>query len=150
LSSPSTRVAYAVGTFLGAGRSKLAPGTVGSLATIPLHLLLRRLHPGIHLATVLVGTGVGIWASQRIADAEGVDDPQHVVIDEVLGTLIAMGLVRSRSLAVQVLAFAAFRALDITKPWPIGPAEHAEPAGLGIVLDDLLAGLFAGLLARRL
>lgn len=146
----SERLAYWLATWFGAGRSPWAPGTVGSLLTVPLHLVLRRLHPGVHLASVLVGVGLGLWAAGRVAEAEQQEDPPHVVIDEVLGTLIAMGLVRSRSALAQGLALAAFRGLDILKPWPIGAAERAQPPGLGIMLDDLLAGLFAGLLARRL
>lgn len=144
-----SKLAYQLGTWFGAGRAAKAPGTMGSLAAVPVHLVLRHLHPGLHLAVVVVGAGVGIWASQRISDEEQAEDPQHVVIDEVIGTWIAMGLVRSRSLPVQLLAFGAFRALDILKPWPIGRAEQARPAGLGIMLDDLVAGLLAGLLARR-
>jgi phosphatidylglycerophosphatase A len=72
------------------------------------------------------------------------------VIDEVVGTLIALGLVRTRSLGARLVAFALFRVLDITKPGPIARAEHARPPGLGIMLDDVLAGMVAGLLARRL
>lgn len=147
---PAPPLAYPIGTWFGLGRAPKAPGTFGSLGAIPLHLLLSRLHPALHVSSVLVGAALGVWASQRIADTEQVDDPSHVVIDEVAGTLIAMGLVRSRSLAVQLVAFGLFRLLDITKPGPIASAEQAHPAGLGIMLDDLLAGLVAGLLARRL
>jgi phosphatidylglycerophosphatase A len=143
-------LAYPLGTWFGLGRAPKAPGTAGSLGAIPLHLLLCRLNPGLHLGAVVLSAAVGVWASQRIADVEGDDDPSHVVIDEVVGTLIAMGLVRSRALGVQLVALALFRLLDITKPGPIASAEHARPAGVGIMLDDLLAGLLAGVLARRL
>jgi phosphatidylglycerophosphatase A len=141
--------AYHLGTWFGLGRARVAPGTVGSLGAIPLHLLLSQLGPVVHASLLVLGAGAGIWAAQKIADAEGLDDPGHVVIDEVVGTCIAMGLVRHRSISVQLLAFASFRALDVVKPWLIARAEHARPAGLGIMLDDLLAGLVAGLLARR-
>jgi phosphatidylglycerophosphatase A len=143
-------LAYPLGTWFGLGRAPKAPGTVGSLGAIPLHLLLCRVSPALHVASVLVSSVVGVWAAQKIADEEEEKDPSHVVIDEVAGTLIAMGLVRTRSLGVQLAAFALFRLLDITKPGPIGSAEQAQPAGLGIMLDDLLAGLVAGLLARTL
>jgi phosphatidylglycerophosphatase A len=120
------------------------------LGAIPLHLFLCRVNPALHVASILLGAAVGVWASQQIAANEASEDPSHVVIDEVIGTLIAMGLVRTRSVGVQLVAFALFRLLDITKPGPIRSAERAEPAGLGIMLDDLIAGLVAGLLARRL
>jgi phosphatidylglycerophosphatase A len=91
---------------------------------------------------------VGIWASERVARVLDVKDPQRVVIDEVAGTLIAMGMVRDLGPWVGLAALILFRFFDITKPGPIGRAEHAEPAGLGIMLDDILAGACAGAVAR--
>lgn len=121
---------------------------MGSLGAVPLHWALCRLHPMGHLAAVIVTTAVGIWAAQKESDRTGLKDPQHVVIDEVAGVLIAMGMVRNRSLARQAVALVLFRLFDIWKPGPIGRAEKAQPAGLGIMLDDLAAGAAAGLLAR--
>ena len=71
-----------------------------------------------------------------------------VVVDEVAGTLIAMAMVRDFGPWVGALALVLFRVLDITKPGPIGRAEHAEPPGLGIMLDDLIAGACAGAVTR--
>jgi phosphatidylglycerophosphatase A len=139
--------ARALATWLGCGLSPLAPGTVGSFGAIPLHLVLRRVHPVAHVAAVLGVTVAGLWSAQKVADELGIEDPQLVVIDEVAGALIAMGLVRG-SASREAVALVLFRILDITKPGPIRRLEHAKPAGLGIMLDDLLAGLLAGVLTR--
>ena len=91
---------------------------------------------------------VGTWASQRISDALGQEDPQRVVVDEVAGVLIAMACVRNSAPWLSAVAFVLFRFFDITKVGPIRAAEHARPAGVGIMADDLVAGVFAGILAR--
>jgi phosphatidylglycerophosphatase A len=134
-------------TWLGCGLSPVAPGTVGSLGAIPVHLVLRTLNPVAHTAAILAVTAVGVWSAQKVADELGIDDPQLVVIDEVAGALMAMGLVRG-SLAREAIALALFRLFDITKPGPVGAAEHAKPAGVGIMADDVVAGLMAGLITR--
>lgn len=144
----ASAAASLLATWFGCGLSRLAPGTVGSIGAVPLHLLLRKLSPPLHAASVIAISAAGIWSAQREAQESGESDPQRVVIDEVAGTLIAMGLVRNRSLSRQLAALLLFRALDITKPGPIRAAERASPPGLGIMLDDLLAGLGAGVLAR--
>ncbi len=131
-------------TWFGCGLSPVAPGTVGSLAAVPLHFALAALGPAPHVAVILGLSLAGIWASQRIADAEGVEDPQIVVIDEVCGTLIAMGMVGGSGLGIRLLALGLFRLLDITKPGPIDSVQRLKPAGVGIMADDLLAGVVAG------
>jgi phosphatidylglycerophosphatase A len=141
------RVAYVIATWFGCGYSPWAPGTAGSLGTVPLHVALCFLPSWLHWCVVAVLSLLGIWSGGVVAAHRGDDDPSLVVIDEVAGTLIAMGAVRTASWPIQLLAFALFRLLDITKPPPIRQAEHANPAGLGIMLDDLLAGLGAGAIA---
>jgi len=138
-----------VSTWFGCGNARIAPGTVGSLGAIPLHLALRGLGPIPHAACVAGITALGTWAADRYAEELGEKDPQTAVIDEVAGTLIALGLVRHRGLGAHALALVLFRALDILKPGPLDDAQRA-PGGLGIMLDDVLAGLGAGLLARWL
>jgi phosphatidylglycerophosphatase A len=140
-------IARLIATWFGCGSSPRAPGTVGSLGTLPLHLLLRSTPVATHAIAVLLTLGVGTWAAQQYASERGEADPQRVVIDEVAGTLIALGLVRDQPLLVQALAFVLFRVFDIWKPGPIGRAEHLQPTGVGIMADDVLAGLCAGLLA---
>jgi phosphatidylglycerophosphatase A len=137
-------VARWLAIWFGCGLSPWAPGTVGTLGAIPLHLLLCRMGVAAHAASVVVFCGLGVWAAQRHAEARGETDPQSVVIDEVAGTLIALGMVRSEGYLAGGAALLAFRVFDIWKPGPIRQLEHARPLGLGIMLDDLLAGLLAG------
>jgi phosphatidylglycerophosphatase A len=141
------RIARWIATWFGSGRSPVAPGTAGSLAALPLHFALRSLSPGLHLGAVAAMVLLGIWASDRVAQELGEDDPDSVVIDEVAGTLIALGIVRARGSSAAVLAFLLFRALDIAKPGVIDRVQRARPKGVGIMADDVLAGLCAGLTA---
>jgi phosphatidylglycerophosphatase A len=134
-------------TWFGCGLSPKAPGTVGSLGAVPLHLALSMLGPVPHIAAVVALTAAGTWAANEIARAEGIEDPQKVVIDEVAGTLIAMGMVSGSSWGIRLLALALFRLLDITKPGPIDSVQRLEPPGVGIMADDVLAGLAAGAMA---
>jgi phosphatidylglycerophosphatase A len=140
-------IARVTATWFGCGLSPRAPGTAGSLGAVPLHLLLCQAPLGLHVAAVLFTLGAGTWAAHRYALELAEDDPQRVVIDEVAGTLIALCLVRDYPWLVQALAFVLFRVFDIWKPGPIRQAEQLSPLGLGIMADDLLAGLLAGLLA---
>src|SRR5450432_135935 len=134
----------ALSTWFGRGRSKLAPGTVGSFGAIPVHLCLRLLPVPVHIAAIVGITAVGVWSSNEMAKAMGVEDPQCVVIDEVAGTLIAMGMVKNSSITVQLLALGLFRLFDVWKPGVIDSVQNAKPEGVGIMADDVLAGLLAG------
>jgi phosphatidylglycerophosphatase A len=134
-------------TWFGCGLSPKAPGTVGSIGAVPLHFALATLGPVPHIAAIIGFSIVGTWASNEVAKAEGIEDPQKVVIDEVCGTLIAMGMVSGSSIGIRLLALGLFRVLDITKPGPIDTVQHLEPPGVGIMADDLLAGVVAGAMA---
>lgn len=136
-----------LGQWFWSGRAKYAPGTVGSLCTIPLFYVARAWgYPGYWALTLLVAIG-GIFVSQRCAEILGDKDPSSVVIDEVAGVLIAMGCVAHSPYWVLALSWGLFRALDILKPWLIDRVQHLKPIGLGIMADDLLAGVSAGALA---
>jgi phosphatidylglycerophosphatase A len=134
-------------TWFGCGLSPIAPGTVGSIGAVPLHFALATLGPLPHAAAIVGLSILGTWASNHVAAAEGIEDPQKVVIDEVCGTLIAMGMVSGCGLGIRLLALGLFRVLDITKPGPIDSVQHLEPPGVGIMADDVLAGLAAGVMA---
>jgi phosphatidylglycerophosphatase A len=134
-------------TWFGCGLSPKAPGTVGSIGAVPLHLGLSMLGPVPHVAAIALLTVAGTWAANEVARAEGTEDPQKVVIDEVCGTLIAMGMVCKSSLGIRLLALGLFRVLDITKPGPIDTVQRLEPPGVGIMADDVLAGVAAGAMA---
>ncbi len=137
-----------IATWFGCGYAPKAPGTVGSLGAVPLHYALCSLggwaYAGVTLALTLVGT----WAANEHAAAVGDDDPGSAVIDEVVGTLLAMGLAHVGGVPAEIAAFVLFRVFDITKPWVIDDAQRLRPPGVGIMADDVLAGLLAGVCAR--
>ncbi|HXK17337.1 MAG TPA: phosphatidylglycerophosphatase A, partial [Polyangiaceae bacterium] len=120
-------------TWFGCGLSPKAPGTVGSIGAVPLHFALSMLGPVPHVAAIVALTVAGTWAANEVARAEGIEDPQKVVIDEVAGTLIAMGMVSKGSWGIRLLALALFRVFDITKPGPIDTVQRLEPPGVGIM-----------------
>ena len=143
LSGLRDRSALLLGEWFGCGRSRYAPGTVGALGTLPLYVCIRSLSPPSYWFIAVAITAIGIWASGHSARILAVKDPSRVVIDEVAGTLLALGFVRGH-VALEVCAWTLFRLLDITKPGFIDRAQYLEPAGIGIMADDILAGLGAG------
>ena len=143
-----TRWAWALGTFFGAGYLRPGPGTYGSIAALLLWVAAAHVfHPSaltLAFATTLAAiavTLIGIPASTIVAREAGRKDPGFVVIDEVAGQLVALVLIRP-DWKHAALALVLFRLFDIFKPWPIRKLE-ALPAGTGIMLDDIAAGLFA-------
>lgn len=144
---PTSAAARWIATWFGCGHSPRAPGTVGSIAAVPVHVLLMGTPLAVHVAAVVLSCIAGVWAAQRFAMETGSHDPQQVVIDEVTGTLIALTFVRGDGVWPAVVAVLGFRLFDIWKPWPIRHLERARPVGLGIMLDDWGAGLLAGALA---
>lgn len=149
MTPPQENFATLLATWFGCGRAPKAPGTVGSIGALPVHFMLRRLGAGPYALATLGLFAVGVWSSQREAERLGVEDPQSVVIDEVVGALIAMGL-GSTGVGGALLALGLFRVFDITKPSVIDDVQHAKPEGMGIMLDDVLAGLAAAATARVL
>jgi len=126
----------------GSGLSPWAPGTAGSLAAIPLILVLARLPLVYYLLVVVLAVALGVWICGTTARAAGVHDHSAIVWDEITGMLIAMiGL--PISIATLVIAFLLFRLFDVVKPWPIGWLDRRIGGGWGIMLDDLLAGAAA-------
>jgi phosphatidylglycerophosphatase A len=132
-------VAIATGGYLGTLPG--APGTLGSLLGL---VLLWPLGAGVAraLATIVL-IGAGIVIAGRAARIMGAQDPPAIIIDEVVGIAVATMLLPSRLLE-RIMAFALFRLFDITKPFPARQAERLS-GGLGIVGDDLVAGVYANL-----
>jgi phosphatidylglycerophosphatase A len=128
----------------GAGASPVAPGTLGSLAAFPFWLLLRPLSPSVYLALLGLLFALGVWVCGRAARELGVHDHSGIVWDEMVGMWLALFLVPKGWLA-PLGVFALFRLFDILKPWPIGLVDRGVRGGLGIMLDDLLAGALAWL-----
>ncbi len=141
---PSLRSpAVIIATWFGAGLSPKAPGTVGSLAALPFAwgILYVSGWPGLLLAVVAV-FGVGLWASHGYTSISGDHDPGPVVIDEVAGqwlTLCVVPLEWPWFLA----GFVLFRIFDIFKPWPVGWLDRHVKGAMGIMIDDIAAGLYA-------
>jgi phosphatidylglycerophosphatase A len=151
---PLDSTAYALATGLGAGFVPIAPGTVGSLEGVVIFLAVLALHLGLSASLLLLAIlnlvvfAVGVWASTRTCEITGRKDPRLVVIDEVSGQLIALtplALWPSFSIAAVVIGFLLFRLFDIYKPYPIRKLERLH-AGLGVMADDVLAGIYAAVL----
>jgi phosphatidylglycerophosphatase A len=132
-------------TVFGIGRAPFAPGTVASLCTLPIAwIVLRYLGPVALFSLSFAVAALGAWACDVYVRENGTDDPSECVIDEVAGQCLACSLA-PLSLGGFALAFALFRLFDISKLWPISEAERLK-GGLGIMADDMVAGLFAGLI----
>jgi len=129
----------------GSGLAKKAPGTCGTLAAIPLYWLMIQAGLPIYSLLTVIATVAGIWICGIAADKLGEHDFGGIVWDEVAGYLITMWLVPF-SWQAALLGFVLFRIFDIIKPWPIKWIDQKVQGGLGIMLDDVLAGVFAGAL----
>jgi phosphatidylglycerophosphatase A len=140
----------------GSGLMPRAPGTFGTLIAIPITLFVMQFGFAVHLAFAVAAAVFGIYVCGESARRLGVHDHPGIVWDEITGFAVTMLTVPAQLDAVEqagwVLAgFALFRLLDIWKPWPIREADHSLSGGLGIMLDDVIAGIFAAaiLLAMR-
>ncbi len=128
----------------GSGLAKKAPGTFGTLAAVPLYLALVQAQSLIVYSVVtLLVILVGVWICGQAAEKLGEHDFGGIVWDEIAGFLVTMWLVPFTWQAV-ALGFILFRVFDIVKPWPIRWIDRQVHGGLGIMLDDVLAGVFAG------
>ena len=143
--------AHFIALGFGSGLVPKAPGTFGTLAALPLYALLAGFLSPMVIAVLCVPVFVlGEWAAQRTCHDLGVHDHGGIVIDEI----VAMWLVLASapvSLAGWCAAFALFRLFDIVKPWPINWLDARVPGGVGVMLDDVLAAVYAilGLLLFR-
>jgi phosphatidylglycerophosphatase A len=138
------RIARIIATWFGAGLARWAPGTWGSLATLPLGILT--LWVGGPWATAVAGlaaTVIGLWAVEVYLQTAALKDPKEVVIDEVAGQLFAL-VPAGLDWRLWIIAFILFRFFDITKIGPIGWAERL-PRAFGVMIDDVIAGIVAGL-----
>ncbi|HKN83469.1 MAG TPA: phosphatidylglycerophosphatase A [Pyrinomonadaceae bacterium] len=143
----SDYVALAIAT-CGVGYLPLIPGTFGSLLGVAIFLLLVRV-PVLVLLSIVVITFAGIWAGSRAEELSGRKDPGKVVIDEVAGQMIALfplTLFTRWSITAVIVSFTLFRFFDIVKPYPAGRFERLK-GGLGIMCDDLVAGVYAAVIA---
>ncbi len=143
LGLPLRHPAVLLATWFGAGLLPVAPGTWGSLAALPFAWAIAALWgwPALLLATIVVFF-LGWWASSVVTGQSGRKDPGAIVIDEVAGqwlTLVAVPL----DLGDYAAGFLLFRFFDVVKPWPASWADRALPGGLGVMADDIFAGVYA-------
>jgi phosphatidylglycerophosphatase A len=153
VSQPSRKASLAtwIATGLGSGLSPVAPGTAGTIAAVVPAIFLARLSPDhavLQLAIIGAVSAAGIWAAGIAAREFGVEDPGQVVIDEFAGYFVSIALLPP-GWTTLVAGFVLFRIFDVTKPPPCRRAERL-PGGLGIVADDLMAGVYANLSIRVL
>lgn len=129
----------------GAGLAPRAPGTAGTVAAIPVYMLVHLGGIWFYLGFTLVAFIAGIAVCGYTARQMGVADPSGVVWDEIVGYLISMAVAPFG--VIWILAgFVLFRVFDIWKPWPIRVLDQRIKGGLGIMLDDAVAGLFVAIL----
>jgi len=127
---------------LGSGAVPKAPGTFGTLAAIPIWMLFADLSLGYYLALVVASFLLGVWLCGRTSSDLGVHDHGGIVWDEFVGLWITY-LALPEGVSWVVIGFVLFRLFDILKPWPIGWVDKRVSGGLGIMLDDVLAGIMS-------
>jgi len=128
----------------GSGLAPKAPGTFGTLVGIPFFLLFADFSLFNYFLITLVFLLIGIWASQVYSDHLGVHDHGSIVWDEVVGYLITM-IASPPQWQWIIFGFVVFRLFDIWKPWPIRLLDKHVHGGVGIMIDDVLAGVYAAI-----
>ena len=134
------RLALLLATVFGAGYAPIAPGTAGSALTALALWLFPLSDPGLLLVLALVLVA-GTWAAGRAERLLGQKDPGAIVVDEVAGMIVSV-LFLPRTLAVLVAGFCLFRFFDVTKPFPARTSQRFA-GGVGVMIDDVIAGLYA-------
>ncbi len=126
----------------GSGLSAKAPGTVGTLVSLPMVLMMMHSSLWGYLVCLVVLTIFGVYICGESARRLGIHDHPGIVWDEFVGMAITMTAVPFSWLNL-LLGFVMFRFFDIVKPWPIREVDHSLSGGIGIMLDDILAGVFS-------
>ena len=126
----------------GSGFAPFAPGTVGSAVALLPWLWLRTLPLPMYVVIVVLAFVLGVWASAWVVRRSGVQDPQLVVWDEFVGVWITL-LAAPAGWRWMLAGFALFRLFDIWKPWPVRTLDARIKGGLGVMLDDVAAGVYA-------
>ena len=134
-------------TVFGVGRIPKAPGTWGSLVTLPLAFLLLKLGPIIYMISTLILIILSIFAADQYENQSATHDSKEIVIDEVVGMLVTMTWLPITWQSF-VASFVLFRFFDILKPFPISYFDRKVPGGFGVVVDDLVAGMIANVILQ--
>jgi phosphatidylglycerophosphatase A len=133
----------------GTGTIPYAPGTFGTLIAIPFYLVLRELPNVAYLVVVLAIIAASIWICDKVTREIKIDDHQGMVLDEIVGYFVTM-FAAPHNWPWILWGFLLFRLFDIWKPWPIRQVDARLTGGMGIVLDDVLAGIYSCLLLQAL
>jgi len=143
-------LALALATVAGAGFAPIAPGTAGAAVGVVIFYFTRGWPFEWQLGLAILVTLVGTWAASVAARHFDREDPSQVVVDEVAGQLVSyLGFGAALGTWGIVIGFVAFRIFDTWKPWPANKFEEL-PGGVGIMADDVMAGIYANLLLQVL
>lgn len=138
--------AYLIATWFGSGNLPVAPGTWGSaIAAVMAWFIVSLWGPVWLLLATLFVIAVGTWAAEVYCRHSSKSDPGPIVVDEVAGQWITL-LVIPADIAFYVAGFFLFRLADILKPWPASWADRSLPGGFGVMIDDLIAGVYSALI----
>jgi phosphatidylglycerophosphatase A len=134
-------------TGFGVGYSPIAPGTLGTLIAIPVYYFLSTIPSPLYEITLIAFLFLSVWISENAEIFFGKKDDTRIVIDEMIGFLIAMLWVPKTTRFI-IIGFFLFRFFDILKPFPIRGLEKRLKGGFGVVLDDVLAGVYANIILQ--
>jgi phosphatidylglycerophosphatase A len=133
---------YFIAFGFGTGTIPFAPGTFGTLLAIPIYLLMAPLRPLPYFILLLAIIALSMWICGKVTKEIGVADHQGMNLDEIVGYLVTMFYI-PLGWGWMLAGFVLFRLFDIWKPWPINLVDRNVHGGVGIILDDVLAGLFS-------
>jgi len=134
-------------TGFGVGYSPIAPGTLGTLIAIPLYYFLSEIPSPLYEITLVGFFFLSVWISENAEIFFGKKDDQRIVIDEMMGFLITMLWVPKTTRFI-LIGFFLFRLFDILKPFPIRHLEKKFKGGFGVVLDDVMAGIYGNIILQ--
>ena len=140
--SPFTNPVQFLAFGFGSGLSPKGPGTAGTLMAVPLYWLMTDLNLWAYSAVVILAFAVGIYLCGKASEQLGVHDHSGIVWDEFVGFWITMWAVPA-DITWIIFGFVVFRVFDIAKPWPISALDKKVHGGFGIMIDDVVAGIFA-------
>jgi phosphatidylglycerophosphatase A len=139
------RFVLLLATGFGVGYSPIAPGTLGTLVALPIYYFLSEIPFPLYEITLVGFFFLSVWISENAERFFGQKDDQRIVIDEIMGFLIAMLWV-PKTVPFIIIGFFLFRFFDILKPFPIRRLEKRLKGGYGVVLDDVVAGVYANII----
>jgi phosphatidylglycerophosphatase A len=134
-------------SFFGVGFAPIAPGTCGTLATLPFLYILGRFNPPFFLFIpfIIILTIISSFIAEIVQQQYKLHDPQWIVIDEVIGMSIAWLFIGQHTLLRLFILFVLFRFFDIVKFWPASYFDKKVTHGMGTILDDVVSGFYAGI-----